>query len=98
MRMHYKNVIKIIFRFGDSEPELGNKQVFIETFVVPSSIPLLLSRKAIKTAKMTIDYSSDTVKVQNIEHLSFLTSCGQYSIPIRARPKNNQFLPQILQK
>ena len=84
---------KIVFRFGDSEPvqsikhvllpaELGNKQVFFDTFVVSSSIPLLLSRETMKKAKMTIDFSSDTVKIQNIEHPSFLTSCGQYLIPI----------------
>ena len=81
------------FRFGDSEPvksntkvklpvTLGNVDSFIECYVVPSEIPLLLSREAMKQFNIVIDTSEDKVLVNGVSHPCGVTSSGQYLIPI----------------
>ena len=38
---------------------IGSKQFTLNTDVVPNDIPLLLSKKSMKTANMTLDFKND---------------------------------------
>ena len=94
-----KNMIKEYssnkcFRFGDNKPVranytvripgyIGKEKVIIQSDVVKSDIPLLLSKAYMKELGMVIDLANDTVdwKRGRIEHLK-ATSTGHYAIPI----------------
>ena len=39
---------------------IGSKQFTLNTDVVPNDIPLLLSKKSMKTANMTLDFKNDS--------------------------------------
>ena len=80
------------FKFGDGRVVqaktkvkltacLGEKKVLIETEVVDSQLPLLLSKEAMKKAEMTIDFVNDKAKILgNVVNLEF-TSSGHYTLP-----------------
>ena len=83
----------IRFRFGDGEPiesvkrvlipaEIGGSSVLLDAYVVPSNIPLLLSRESMKRAGMSIDFKHDVVKVGDQPQPTAVCSTGQYLIPI----------------
>ena len=56
--------------------------VTLNTDVVPSDIPLLLSRKSMKKANMTLDFKNDSAEIfGNVVQL-MTTQSGHYAIPI----------------
>ena len=86
-----------IFKFGGGErlkskgeyslpAVIAGKEVIIRTDVVESDIPLLLSRKAMKTA-VKIDLKRDTAMIFGKEIVLNLTSSGHYYITIGRQEK-----------
>ena len=82
-----------IYRFGDGNLvqavenvdlsiAMGSKHVMLNTNIVLSDIPLLLSRMSIKRAAMTIDFKNDQA-IKFREQIQFMnTKSGHYAIPI----------------
>ena len=81
---------KSIFKFGSGErfaslfravipATIGNNEIFITTDVVNSSIPLLLSKEAMKRANTEIDFMADTVKMFGQKQSVYSTKSGHYS-------------------
>ena len=61
---------------------LGEKNVLIETEVVDSELPLLLSKDAMKKAEVTTDFINDEAKILgNVVNLEF-TFSGHYILPL----------------
>ena len=61
---------------------LGGQKVGISTDIVEKDIPLLLSREAMKKARMSIDFKNDTAQVFNTRvHLN-VTKSGHYTVPL----------------
>ena len=60
---------------------VGNK-VQIRTDVVDSDIPLLMSREAMKAAKVKLDIENDTAEIMGKAVSLNLTSCGHYCVPL----------------
>ena len=82
-----------MYRFGDGNliPAILNvnlpvtiaeKQVYINTDIMPNDIPLLLSRQAMKKAGMTIDFENDQAIVFGRHEKLITTSSGHYALPI----------------
>ena len=61
---------------------IAGKEVFIRTDVVDSDIPLLLSRRAMKTAGVKMDLESDTAMIFGKDVALNLTTSGHNCIPI----------------
>ena len=91
-----------IFRFGDSDPvraskkvllpiNIANKDILLETEVVSSNIPLLLSKETMKTAKASMCFEKDKINLFGVEQTMICTSTGHYAIPIK---KTNVFINQ----
>ena len=81
------------FRFGDGKTVkslkcfvvpcwMAGKKLKIRTDVVDCDIPLLLSRKAMKTARMSIDFIGDNVHLFGKTLKLNITSSGHYCLPI----------------
>ena len=62
--------------------EIGNNSVMIEVDIIDSDIPLLLSKEAMKKAKMKIDLEDDTAIVLGQRITLNTTSAGHYVIPL----------------
>ena len=60
---------------------VGNK-VTIKADVVESDIPLLLSRQAMKTAKIKLDIENDSAEILGKQVVLNVTSCGHYCVPL----------------
>ena len=61
---------------------LGGQKVGISTDIVEKDIPLLLSREAMKKARMSINFKNDTAQVFNTQvHLN-ITKSGHYTVPL----------------
>ena len=60
----------------------AGKEVTIQTDVVDSDIPLLLSRTAMKKAAIKMDLENDTATIMGRGVALNLTSSGHYCIPI----------------
>lgn len=84
------------FRFGDGKRVtsqkvvslpaiIGHTEVLINTDVVDSDIPLLLSRDSMKKANMNLDFESDTMTAFGEKIPLINTISGHYAIPI-AKP------------
>ena len=82
-----------VFRFGDSPPvvasekvllpiKLGNKDILLETEIVPSDIPLLLSKETMKRAKAKMCYEKDKIELFGEEQDMLCTTSGHYAVPI----------------
>ena len=67
--------------------EIAGKEVRIKSDVVKSDIPLLLSRKAMKTAGVKMDLENDTATILGKEVTLNLTASGNYSVPINRTRK-----------
>ena len=93
VQIHPSNTV---FRFGDGHEVvsreqhripafIGKKKLFIETNVVDSEIPLLLSKAAMKKAGSKLDFCRNTVTMlgENVK-LSF-TESGHYCIRNKER-------------
>ena len=92
-----------VFKFGDGKrvPStkkmtvpacIGNQRVMIETDVIDSDIPLLLSKPAMKKAGTKIDFLSDTVQMLGVKQDLLITSSGHYAVPIW---RNKQVLDAV---
>ncbi len=88
-----EEISKMSFKFGDGVKVMSKKcitfpcvlageKVNIKTDVVDCNIPLLLSKSAMKRAKMNIDFSNDSVRLFNKTKKLNVTSSGHYCIPI----------------
>ena len=60
---------------------VGNR-VTIKTDIVDSDIPLLLSRQAIKTAKVKMDIENNSAEILGKSEILNITSCGHYCVPL----------------
>ena len=54
----------------------------IDTDIVDSDVPLLLSRASMKRAAMQIDFKNDTIEVFGQKTDLVVTKSGHYTIPI----------------
>ena len=82
-----------VFKFGGGERltsqssltipgQLAGKPVMINTDVVESDIPLLMSKDAMKRAKIKLNLENDTAEVFGVPVSLNLTSSGHYCLPI----------------
>ena len=89
-----------IFQFGDgcklkSKGEywlpavLADKEVAIKTDVVESDVPLLLSKRSMKRARVKIDIEKDTASIFGKNIALKVTSSGQYCVPIGSDKTDN---------
>ena len=62
---------------------IGSHEVFIETDVIDNDIPMLLSKKAMKTANTSINFKDDTVTMLGRKQNVLVTRSGHYAIPLR---------------
>ena len=65
--------------------EIGDNSVMIEVTIIDSDIPLLLSKIAMKKAKMKIDLEDDTTIVLGKRNTLATTSAGHYVIPLLSK-------------
>ena len=95
-----------IFRFGGGETKkseetitlpgtLAGKSVLIKTDVVDSEIPLLLSKTAMKNAKIKLDFEFDKASIFGTAVSLDSTSCGHYCVPIYEAVETSLFTGQI---
>ena len=61
---------------------IGRKNVRISTDIVETSIPLLLSKRAMKSASTSINFVTDEVEMLGQSLKVKVTKCGHYAIPI----------------
>ena len=92
-----------IFRFGDGQQVQSEQQVTIpaiiggtkctiETDVVESKLPLLLSKNSLKKAQTVLDMNSDTAKMFGQPVQLFQTSSGHYCVNLLSNNRESQFL------
>ena len=62
--------------------QIGSKPVLIITDVVETSVPLLLSKEALKKANSHIDFVDDTVTFMNEKINLINTKSGYYAVPL----------------
>ena len=67
--------------------EIAGKEVRIKTDVVQSDIPLLLSRKSMKTAGVKMDLENEPATIFGKEVTLNLTASDHYSVPINRSRK-----------
>ena len=81
------------YRFGDGKLfpalqnvnipiALGSRNVMLNTNIVVSDIPLLISRKSMKKANMALDFKNDHVFIFDQSIQLLVTKSGHYGIPI----------------
>ena len=70
---------------------IGSKNVKLETDVVDTEIPLLMSKAAMKKANTVLDFDQDRVIMFGEEQTLLKTSSGHYAIPIT---KSRQIIEQ----
>ena len=81
------------YRFGDGKLfpalqnvdipiSLGSRNLMLNTDIVASDIPLLLSRKSMKKANMTLDFKNDHAVIFDQSIQLIVTKSGQYPILI----------------
>ena len=91
-KVEYRESNKI-FRFGSNQKfkslyqaqipaKIGSEEVLINTDVVDSKVPLLLSKDAMKRAQTEINFVDDSVKMFGVEQDVYLTKSGHYAIPL----------------
>ena len=61
---------------------LGNKSVMLNTGIVASDIPLLISRKSMKKADMTLDFKNYNVMISGESIQLMVTKSGSGAIPV----------------
>ena len=92
-----------IFKFGAGEPiqsiqkvrfpaTTGKTSVYIESDIVNTHIPLLLSKDAMKKAETSINFLNDTVTMLGQKQNVIATSSGHYAIPLN---ENKQALEEV---
>ena len=92
------------FKFGSGEPipslykvkipaTIGEQKLFIETDVVKSDVPLLLSRQAMKKANTKINFKDDTVNMLGFKQDVIVTSSGHYAVNLNG---NKEVLKNVI--
>ena len=82
-----------VFKFGDGKlfnslklvtipAKIGSKYIDINTDVIDSELPLLLSKNAMKLAKVKIDFDNDIINIFGEDTDISFTASGHYFIPI----------------
>ena len=66
---------------------IGNKSATLNIDVVQNDIPLLLSRKAIKTVNMTLDFKNNNEFIFDEPEKLIVTKSGHYALPINPYSK-----------
>ena len=66
---------------------IGTNKIFIETDVIDSTIPLLLSKKAMKSADTQMNFMDDTILMFGEKQDVVLTRSGHYSVPLDNKKK-----------
>ena len=61
---------------------IGNKRVTLNTDIVQNDMSLLLSRKAMKTANMTLDFKNDNAVIFGEPEKLIVTKSAHYALPI----------------
>ena len=61
---------------------IGSQKLFIETDVIDTDVPLLLSQRAMKKAGTSINFVDDSVTMFGEEQDVILTRSGHYSVPL----------------
>lgn len=79
-----EGVLKSIARYT-IPAEIGENSVMIDLEVIESDIPLLLSKPAMKRAKMKIDLEDDSAIILGKKVALDTTSAGHYVIPLLTR-------------
>ena len=88
-----ENISNAAFTFGDGSSckslksvslpcHIGNIEGKVSVDVVKQNIPLLLSKNAMKKAKMCLNFSDDSIKVSNQKIALRNTSSGHYLLPL----------------
>ena len=92
------------FKFGSGEPipslykvkipaTIGEQKLFIETDVVESDVPLLLSRQAMKKADTKINFKDDTVNMLGFKQDVIVTYSGHYAVNLNG---NKEVLKNVI--
>ena len=71
---------------------IGKKEILIETDVVKSDIPMLLSKSAMKKADTRINFKDDTVNMLWVKQDIIATTSGHYAVPLN---KNKEIFDDI---
>ena len=66
---------------------IGSHEIQVETDVIDTNVPLLLSKKAMKTANTKINFKDDTVVMFGEKQTVILTKSGHYSVPLDNKHK-----------
>ena len=74
---------------------IGDEQIFIETDVVDSDIPMLLSKEAMKKANTRINFKDNTVNMFGYKQNVLVTSSGHYAVPLNG---NREILAEVLSR
>ena len=61
---------------------VGGKRCYVETDVVKSNIPMLLSKKAMKKSQMCLDFGKDTASIGDETISLKCSSSGHYLFPL----------------
>ena len=61
---------------------IGSHKISIETDIIDTNVPLLLSQKAMKAASTSINFVDDSVKMFGENQDVILTRSGHYSVPL----------------
>lgn len=91
------------FRFGDGKSVISEQcvsipcriagvSVNVETDVVKSEIPLLLSKDSMKKAGTKIDFVNDKINIFGKEINLTFTSSGHYTIPLNEYHKSSELM------
>ena len=62
---------------------IGSHEVFIEIDVIDNDIPMLISKKAMKTANTSINFKYDTVTMLEKKQNVLVTRLGHYATPLK---------------
>ena len=62
--------------------KIGSTNILITTDIVDATVPLLLSKDAMKKAETKINFTNDEVTMFGEKQDVFLTKCGHYAIPL----------------
>ena len=66
----------------DISISLGSRNVMLNTYIVLSNTPLLLSRKSMKKSNMTLDFKNDQAVIFDQSIQLIVTKSGHYAILI----------------
>ena len=74
-------VFKSLYR-AEIPASIGSEKIMISTDVVETTVPLLLSKEAMKKADTNIDFATDTVEMFGKPQNVIQTESGHYAIPL----------------